>query len=420
MPKDLNYISVIFILLFFSSCSTPIYKKVDVLSNNKQISSREIVEFSLDENFNPNKVNCIAIGKISDNTNNYDYEHLNKSKLIRNALFGLLSTKNYEYINLTRTDYILDNNQNISNDRLLELLNCDAIINGKITTFTNNYLVLYSFTSVGIELELTDKFSKVLWSAKHSAISSEGSIPVSPISLVTGILEASSNREDETVLQMVDTVSRRVMSTLPNKQKIVPNNEFFAILNKDQQKLSTIYLDNLKIQNFIETGQYEQALIESKISINLNPSVPENYYFASKSEFLLKNYKSSIDFGLSAIAKGYNDAEIYSILGSSYLKEQENKLAFASFDKAIKLNPQHSMTNYNYAVINEIKNNIKTSANYYYLTGLMSLEENNNLRLYKSLKALKRLSTKNVTANEHYNMLGIKVSNFIKTKLINS
>ena len=161
-------------------------------------------------------------------------------------------------------------------------------------------------------------------------------------------------------------------------------------------------------------------MIESKISINLNPSVPENYYFASKSEFLLKNYKSSIDFGLSAIAKGYNDAEIYSILGSSYLKEQKNKLAFASFDKAIKLNPQHSMTNYNYAVINEIKNNIKTSASYYYLTGLMSLEENNNLRLYKSLKALKRLRTKNLTANEYYNMLGIKVSNYIKTKLINS
>ncbi len=93
------------------------------------------------------------------------------------------------------------------------------------------------------------------------------------------------------------------------------------------EKLSKIYSDNLKIQNFIETGQYEQALIESKISINLNPSLPENYYFASKSEFLLKNYKSSIDFGLSAIAKGYNDAEIYSILGSSYLKEQENQKA---------------------------------------------------------------------------------------------
>ena len=48
----------------------------------------------------------------------------------------------------------------------------------------------------------------------------------------------------------------------------------------------------------------------------------------------------------------------------------------------------------------------------------MSLEENNNLRLYKSLKALKRLRTKNLTANEYYNMLGIKVSNYIKENLI--
>jgi len=116
MPKVLNYISVIFILLIFSSCSTPIYKKVGVLSNNEQISSRKIVEFFLDENFDPNKINCIAIGNISDNTNDFDYQHLNKSKLIRNALFGLLSTKNYEYINLTRIDYILENNKEVSND----------------------------------------------------------------------------------------------------------------------------------------------------------------------------------------------------------------------------------------------------------------------------------------------------------------
>jgi len=161
-------------------------------------------------------------------------------------------------------------------------------------------------------------------------------------------------------------------------------------------------------------------LIESKISIDLNPSVQENYYFASKSEFLLKNYKSSIAFGLNAIAKGYNNSEIFSILGLSYVKEQKNKLAFAAFDKAIKLNPQHSMTNYNYAVINEIKNNIKPSSHYYYQAGIISLEENNNLRLYKSLKALKRLSSKNVTANEYYNMLGIKVTNYLKARLINS
>ena len=420
MPKELNYISVIFILLIFSSCSNPIYKKVDALSKNENTLSSEIVEFSLDESFNPNQINCIAIGSIFDNTNDYDYKQLNKSKLIRNALFGLLSTKNYDYINLTRTDYILENNKNISTDRLLELLKCDAIINGKITKFTNNYLLVYSVTTVGIELELTDKSSKILWSAKHSANNREGSIPLSPISLVTGILEASSNREDETALQMVDTVSRRVMSTLPNKQIIVPNTEFFSILSKYNQRFSKNYLSFVKIQNFIKTGKYEQALIESKTSIDKNPSVPENYYFASKSEFLLKNYKSSIDYGLNAIAKGYSDAEIFSILGSSYLKEKENKLSFAAFDKAIKINPQHSMTNYNYAVINEIINNIKPSANHYYQAGIISLEEKNNLRLYRSLKALKRLSSKNVTANEYYNMLGMKVSNFLKAKLINS
>ena len=60
------------------------------------------------------------------------------------------------------------------------------------------------------------------------------------------------------------------------------------------------------------------------------------------------------------------------------------------------------------------KNDWKTSAKIYFLAGTLSLDEKSNIRLYKSLKSLKRLSTKNVYAKEYYSKLGVKVSNFLK------
>ena len=65
------------------------------------------VQYSISENFNPNNINCIAIGKIEDNSNPNEYKSLDKVTLIRHAIYGHLSPKNYQDIELHKVAFVM-------------------------------------------------------------------------------------------------------------------------------------------------------------------------------------------------------------------------------------------------------------------------------------------------------------------------
>ena len=146
-----------------------------------------------------------------------EFPNLNKEKIIRQAVYGVLSAKNYLDIELPIVDNVLKNNKNISNKDLLEKLDCDAILIGKINKFHNDFYITYSITTVELEFALIDKNEKLLWKSKNSANSHEGAFPLSPVSLVTGVFTATTNVQDEVALQMIDTAVRRGLKTLPNR-----------------------------------------------------------------------------------------------------------------------------------------------------------------------------------------------------------
>ena len=402
------------------SCKTPNYKQVEVIEKKSPLESS--VQFYINDVFDPNTLDCITIGELKDESNNSDYKNFNKVKLIRKSLSGSLNSKNYDSVKLSRIDYILANNKNINTPDLLDKIDCNAIITGKILNFKNKYYVSYSVTTVEIYLELIDKSRTVLWSARHAANSHEGSIPISPIALLTGVFVATTNRQDEVALQMIDTVSRRVISTLPDRKEINLSYQIVDNSIEDSQNIfNKIILKKPSItsvinnpQTLLAKGAYEESLTLSKQLIIENSSILENYYYASKAELLLKNYPSSIDYALTAISKGYNNAEVFSSLGIAYLKNENIRLAGAAFQKAYDINPDNSLINFNIAVINETQNNWLNSSQSYYNSGLLSIKENNKIRLYKSLKNLKRLSKIDKSINKLYIELGSKASDFLK------
>ena len=93
-----NLIKTILLCFLVSSCQTPKYSKVNDISQSKNILPE--VQYSLSENFNPNNINCIAIGNIKDNSDTNEYKSLDKITLIRHAIYGHLSPKNYQDIEL--------------------------------------------------------------------------------------------------------------------------------------------------------------------------------------------------------------------------------------------------------------------------------------------------------------------------------
>ena len=109
----------------------------------------------------------------------------------------------------------------LSNQKLLKHHNCDAIITGEILKFHNNDFISYSNTTVELILNLTDKRDEILWSSHYSGSNSDGSIPFSPVSLITGIFQVALNNKNETALQVVDMVTRKIMVSLPEKEIIL-------------------------------------------------------------------------------------------------------------------------------------------------------------------------------------------------------
>ena len=403
MKFQFKYLFLIFILLLSSSCNNTNYKKVDNLETSRK--SINTVNYSINDKFNTSQINCILIGKFIDRTDISKFKDLNKADIIRKAIYGLVSVKNYDLIKISEIDKNIDT---LSKQNLLKYYNCDAIITGEILKFQNNDFISYSNTTVELILNLTDKRDEILWSSHYSGSNSDGSIPFSPVSLITGIFQVALNDKNETALQVVDMVTRKIIVSLPEKE-IILKNQFASI---EQIKGNFINI-NQDIKRLFDNEEYEKASLALSKKISLDENNPVNYFLASKSYFFQGNYEQSIHFGLEAYSKGLNTSDNFSILGVSYLKLNNLKLSYASFFKALNLETNSSITNFNYALINEILNYDIVAAEHYYLSGLASIKEENYTRIYKSLVSLQRLSDKNKNIYETYVNLNNKILIFL-------
>ena len=204
-------------LLSLLSCKTPDYVQHDAPSQITQsLPFASEVIYTLAENYSPEQTGCIAIARLSVEHDNTQYRDIDQANIIRKSIFGILNAKNYEGVPIERVDYKTRTIKPFSHAALLESLACDALITGEILAFRNDYFLSYSVMTVEVALRLTNRSGDVIWSGRHAASNHEGAIPLSPISLLSGIFTASTNQQNEVAFQMVDAVSRRLLATLPD------------------------------------------------------------------------------------------------------------------------------------------------------------------------------------------------------------
>ena len=386
-----NFIKTIVLCFLLSSCQTPKYSKVKNFSQSKNILPE--VQYSLAENFNPNNINCIAIGKIKDISNVNEYKSLDKVSLIRHAIYGHLSPKNYQDIELHKVAFVMKSSN--TNQLILKNLDCDALLEGTITEFKNDFYVAYSSTNVGLSLFLKDKNNQVLWKASHTATSRAGSIPFSPIGLATGLFSASSNTEEEVAYQMIDTVVRRVLKTLPettnvqNKNQLkhaaIPKTNGNTIppkqVNKKQKSPSVLFA----------SGQYGQVIDLINISLKSNTDNHKLIFLKGRSQLMLNQYEKAASTFLDALAIKI-DSDYLNGLGYAYSKLKQSDKALAAYNKAISINNKNSYAYFNSGLLLENKGNKKKAADYFYSAGTSSLLNKDFLKANNAHDALQRLS----------------------------
>ena len=376
--------------LVLSSCQTPAKKKVVEISNEEQLLS-EVQYTIVEEKFGPD-IKCIAVGKIELADDSEDFNELDKVELVRRTLVGNLFQQNYTQVPLMTVDDFLMGGADAK--ELLSQTACDAVMSGQIYRFTNKSYVAASSTEVGLDLAITNGEGEVIWSGRHLATSRDGSLPFSPLSLLSGVFLAQANASDEVALQMVDSAVRRLVDTLP------PQNEAPVAFAKNEQAVQELFTPAKTIKNqetpnaseLLRSGQYEAAIQAAKIELQLGNHEYQNLLIIGDAYRHLNRFNQAVESYLSAIAYDENQSIGYEKLSLGYLNLRRIDLAEASLSKAILLNPKSSAIRYKLAIIYESQNAKSEAAKLYFQAGELAIREKNNDAIYSSLTALERLS----------------------------
>lgn len=96
------------------------------------------------------------------------------------------------------------------------VLGCDTLLIGTVTRIQADFLGVYSKGAVGAELEIVRASDgATLWEGRHIAESHGGSLPTSPLGVVSGIISATQNLDGEHFDKLAGDLARRLIATLP-------------------------------------------------------------------------------------------------------------------------------------------------------------------------------------------------------------
>ena len=172
----------------------------------------------LEENQLPTK---IAILPFANKTANPE-----AGTLVRKMFYNFFSSLNYRDLE----PYVIDDNlklnhlyaritagENISPQKLGQLLGVDAVIYGEVLSLGKVYALVYSDNQAGLSARMLRCDSgQVLWKLEHTVHLEEGEVPISPIGLATAVFKTAVNHHQATHMRAAAELCMQMVATIPN------------------------------------------------------------------------------------------------------------------------------------------------------------------------------------------------------------
>lgn len=204
-------------LLMLAACGTPAYVDRGKGEAPSELHPNQVL-FTLHPAFQASPPACVAVLPLAVRVPENDAAA--QAPLVRRVLFGHLAPQGRRGIPLTRVDHVLARLDPAARDDLRQVgaaLGCDAVISGEVTRYGSEFLGIYSRVSVGARLRMVRAATgEVLWEGEHVATTHGGSLPLSPVGVALGIIDAAGNVSDEQRLRVTDDLARRLASTIPD------------------------------------------------------------------------------------------------------------------------------------------------------------------------------------------------------------
>jgi hypothetical protein len=420
---------ILFILVF--GCTN----KIVYVDKGKQLDPRHTpltkkVVYKVQDEHKKNPITCLAI---------FPFEFDDKLKVtqqdrenLRKIFYAYIAPLTIHDVELSRLNYLKKKfpQDNFGDLTLRE--NCNSYFIGRIKTFKISSLGIYSENSIGGTFSIYNaKTNDLVWSASHIATSKKGKIPLGPIDIVIGIVEAAKNVSDEQKFRIIGDLARRISKTIPDygltSQEMFKEDEeiqFDKIAAATTKQIDTNYVkdfdkiiesnigldekidlieplvkeldDNKKLKYaefLIENDRYENALEKLE---SLSGTSKEHYVFFLKSRAFaaLQKYNQADKEIVKAIRLNKNNYRYYNVLGFINSKNDKLDRSLAAYKMAIEKNKDNAFAYFNTGIIYIILNYDEQAANFLYTAGLIYHKTGTQLDVMSVINQLKGMDTK--------------------------
>ncbi len=437
------------LVVVLAGCASPSY--VDKMDSNGDASANPFskVLFHVYDSYNNNPPDCVAVlpfktpkgGNPKDEKITFD-----QTSAVRRAIYAQLAPQGKRDVEIPRIDFIIDKMPAADRTDMAligEKLNCDAVITGEVTEYSSRYLGIYSRIAVGADLKMTRVSNgELLWEGKHVAQSYGGSIPLSPVGLAMGIIDAATNVNEENVLRAIDDLTRRLVKTIPDnriavledpaspvkvaaKDKASENaDDFLASLEgkSDGERKSAIIKaiesgrfndeGSRKIHEalialapndpdgparyasyLLDHGDYEKALSLADQSIGLNDTNASVHFIKARVLIKLKKLDGADAAIIKAVSLDGGNADYFNGLGYVNSMRGNPERALAAYKMALSQDPANGFAYYNTGVTLFNQGRVSDAADAFYGAGLSYLKTGNYGRAEKVVADLKELAS---------------------------
>jgi len=381
-------ITVILALAAVTGCATPTY--VNKGDGETGWLGMNEVTFQVNDAYKANPPDCVAILPLTIKTPSQPMATPEDAAKVRLSLYAHLSIQSKRGVRLERIDHVL-NQVKGDHKALAEQIKCGTILEGEITEYGTTFLALYSRVAVGIDLKMVRAADGVvLWEGHHTAASHGGSIPLDPVGVAMGVLDAASNIRDEQILRVTDDLARRLVSTIPDNAVVAlddPGNE----PPKPIQQAALV--DDLAMaERRLAEGDHAGALAAADRALAADPNRSGAWFLKGRVLMLDQDYTQAEPAILKAVALDRGNARYLNALGAVNAAKGANDRALAAYGMAISADSADGFAWYNSAVIHFNAGNPTEAADAFYGAGLAYLKTGDYAKAERALTDLKDIA----------------------------
>ena len=378
---------ILIALVAMTGCASPTYVNTGE-GESGGISFNQVV-FQVHDAYKAAPPDCVAILPLKVKTPTKPEATPEELGKIRESLYAHLATQSKRSIRLERIDRTL---VEVREDRkaLGERLKCVAVIEGEVTEYGSDFYGIYSRVAVGIELKMVRTADGLLlWEGRHVASSHGGTIPLDPVGVAMGVVDAASNVRDEQILRVTDDLARRLVSTIPD-DKIVALDDPAEEPTKATKQIFPVD-DVAEAERLLAASDHSAALASADRAIESNPNGSDAWFVKGRILMMDRNFPAAEPAILKAVSLQDGNAKFLNALGAVNAENGNNDRALAAYRMAINAEPTDGFAWYNSAVIYFNAGNPTEAADAFYGAGLAYLKTGDNAKAERVLGDLRDL-----------------------------